>query len=181
MCKACALPPSHAAAHAACFGCPWDFLDTAFSHCLSPGGRSHGPGSPGSSCVGLMPPCRSLTGCLCLLLLQRRWYQTENEYYLLQFTLTVRCLFYTSFSLELCRQPPPAQRAPYSFLWLLAYVFYYPVFHNGPILNFPEFFRQVESSGGPQVGLHTECGVHKQFGNSKRLLNVQPKIIQSNG
>ncbi|OBS74342.1 hypothetical protein A6R68_15118 [Neotoma lepida] len=53
---------------------------------------------------------------------KRRWYKTENEYYLLQFTLTVRCLFYTSFSLELCRQPPPAQRAPYSFLWLLAYM-----------------------------------------------------------
>lgn len=91
----------------------------------------------------------SLTDCPCpLLLLQRRWYETDHEYYLLQFTLTVRCLFYTSFSLELCRQPAPAQRASSSFLWLLAYIFYYPVFHNGPILNFPEFFKQVESSGG---------------------------------
>lgn len=85
-----------------------------------------------------------------LLLLQRQWYETDSEYYLLQFTLTVRCLFYTSFSLELCRQPvpapAPAQRTPSSFLWLLAYVFYYPVFHNGPILNFPEFFKQVELS-----------------------------------
>lgn len=88
-----------------------------------------------------------------LLLLQRQWYERDSEYYLLQFTLTVRCLFYTSFSLELCRQPvpapAPAQRTPSSFLWLLAYVFYYPVFHNGPILNFPEFFKQVELSGGP--------------------------------
>ncbi|KAL6042090.1 hypothetical protein STEG23_003940, partial [Scotinomys teguina] len=75
---------------------------------------------------------------------KRGWYKTENEYYLLQFTLTVRCLFYTSFSLELCRQPLSAQRAPYSFPWMLAYVFYYPVFHNGPILNFPEFFRQMQ-------------------------------------
>ncbi|GAB1285901.1 Protein-cysteine N-palmitoyltransferase HHAT [Apodemus speciosus] len=75
---------------------------------------------------------------------KRRWYKTENEYYLLQFTLTVRCLYYTSFSLELCRQPPSAQRASYSFLWLLTYVFYYPVFHNGPILSFPEFFRQMQ-------------------------------------
>lgn len=132
-----------------------------------------------------------------MLLLQRWWYETDSEYYLLQFTLTVRCLFYTSFSLELCRQPAPtpAQRASSSFLWLLAYVFYYPVFHNGPILNFPEFFKQVESSGGPdkfyvglplldcefspQMGLLTECGIHGGFGNGKRLLNVQPKIIQS--
>lgn len=91
-----------------------------------------------------------LTDCPPLLHLQRQWYETDSEYYLLQFTLTVRCLFYTSFSLELCRQPAPApaQPASSSFPWLLAYVFYYPVFHNGPILNFPEFYKQVESSGG---------------------------------
>uniref|UniRef100_A0A8C3WHB8 Hedgehog acyltransferase n=1 Tax=Catagonus wagneri TaxID=51154 RepID=A0A8C3WHB8_9CETA len=75
---------------------------------------------------------------------KRGWYQTENEYYLLQFTLTVRCLYYTSFSLELCRPQPPAARAACSFPWLLAYVFYYPVFHNGPILGFPEFVTQMQ-------------------------------------
>ncbi|XP_038205720.1 protein-cysteine N-palmitoyltransferase HHAT isoform X2 [Arvicola amphibius] len=80
-----------------------------------------------------------------LLAKKRRWYETDSEYYLLQFTLTVRCLFYTSFSLELCRQPAPAPAQPgSSFPWLLAYVFYYPVFHNGPILNFPEFFKQMQ-------------------------------------
>ncbi|KAL0608825.1 Protein-cysteine N-palmitoyltransferase HHAT [Plecturocebus cupreus] len=73
--------------------------------------------------------------------LPRRWYKTENEYYLLQFTLTVRCLYYTSFSLELCWQKLPAACTS-SFPWMLAYVFYYPVFHNGPILSFPEFIRQ---------------------------------------
>ncbi|XP_060220931.1 protein-cysteine N-palmitoyltransferase HHAT isoform X2 [Meriones unguiculatus] len=124
---------------------------------------------------------------------KRKWYETENEYYLLQFTLTVRCLYYTSFSLELCRQPlpaqrapqqpppaqrapqqppptqrtpqqpPPAQRAPHSFPWLLAYVFYYPVFHNGPILNFPEFFKQMQQPdlSSPQRGL---CGLAKALG-----------------
>ncbi|XP_040593122.1 protein-cysteine N-palmitoyltransferase HHAT isoform X3 [Mesocricetus auratus] len=75
---------------------------------------------------------------------KRRWYETENEYYLLQFTLTVRCLYYTSFCLELCRRSPPAQRTAYAFPWLLAYVFYYPVFHNGPIITFPEFFKQMQ-------------------------------------
>ncbi|KAB0342111.1 hypothetical protein FD754_019037 [Muntiacus muntjak] len=74
---------------------------------------------------------------------KRGWYQTENEYYLLQFTLTVRCLYCTSFSLELCWQPPPAERPFYSLPWMLAYVFYYPVFHNGPVLSFPEFIAQM--------------------------------------
>ncbi|KAM5238624.1 protein-cysteine N-palmitoyltransferase HHAT isoform 1-T1 [Ctenodactylus gundi] len=75
---------------------------------------------------------------------KRQWYRTETEYYLLQFTLTVRCLYYTSFSLEFCRQQMPAARASYSFSWMLAYIFYYPVFHNGPILNFPEFIKQMQ-------------------------------------
>ncbi|XP_076797749.1 protein-cysteine N-palmitoyltransferase HHAT isoform X2 [Arvicanthis niloticus] len=94
---------------------------------------------------------------------KRRWYKTENEYYLLQFSLTVRCLYYTSFSLELCRQPPSAQRASYSFLWLLTYVFYYPVFHNGPILTFPEFFRQMQQ---PELSSlqHSLCILAKGLG-----------------
>ncbi|XP_070624746.1 protein-cysteine N-palmitoyltransferase HHAT isoform X1 [Bos indicus] len=75
---------------------------------------------------------------------KRGWYKTENEYYLLQFTLTVRCLYYTSFSLELCWQPPLAERPFYSLPWMLAYVFYYPVFHNGPVLSFPEFIAQMQ-------------------------------------
>nr|XP_023404178.1 LOW QUALITY PROTEIN: protein-cysteine N-palmitoyltransferase HHAT [Loxodonta africana] len=79
-----------------------------------------------------------------LLARKRRWYQTENEYYLLQFTLTVRCLYYTSFSLESCWQQAPTERASYSFPWMLTYVFYYPVFHNGPILSFPEFIKQMQ-------------------------------------
>ncbi|XP_070353385.1 protein-cysteine N-palmitoyltransferase HHAT isoform X8 [Equus asinus] len=75
---------------------------------------------------------------------KRGWYQTENEYYLLQFTLTVRCLCYTSFSLEFCWRQLPAEHTSYSFPWMVAYVFYYPVFHNGPILSFPEFIRQMQ-------------------------------------
>uniref|UniRef100_A0A8C0CD97 Hedgehog acyltransferase n=1 Tax=Balaenoptera musculus TaxID=9771 RepID=A0A8C0CD97_BALMU len=90
-----------------------------------------------------------------LLARKRGWYQTENEYYLLQFTLTVRCLYYTSFSLELCWQQPPAERTFCSFPWMVAYVFYYPVFHNGPILSFPEFIAQMQQQeqGSPKASL----------------------------
>ncbi|XP_007446422.1 PREDICTED: protein-cysteine N-palmitoyltransferase HHAT, partial [Lipotes vexillifer] len=85
----------------------------------------------------------------------RGWYQTENEYYLLQFTLTVRCLYCTSFSLELCWQQLPAERTFCSFPWMVAYVFYYPVFHNGPILSFPEFIAQMQQQepGSPKASL----------------------------
>ncbi|XP_001366478.2 protein-cysteine N-palmitoyltransferase HHAT [Monodelphis domestica] len=76
---------------------------------------------------------------------KRGWYKTENEYYLLQFTLTVRCLYYTSFSLEFCWQGHPPEGSSYSFFWLLAYVFYYPVLHNGPIISFTEFVKQMQN------------------------------------
>lgn len=149
-CKAPVLTPRYTAAHTALVagGICLTLLCTQLSFIASVLGKAKvGVPWPVPVC-GLMLPCCSLMGCPPLLLLQRKWYKTENEYYLLQFTLTVRCLYYTSFSLELCRQPPSAQRTSYSFPWLLAFVFYYPVFHNGPIINFPEFFKQVESSGG---------------------------------
>ncbi|KAM4813019.1 protein-cysteine N-palmitoyltransferase HHAT isoform X2 [Urocitellus parryii] len=86
-----------------------------------------------------------------LLVRKRRWYKTDNEYDLLHFTLTVRCLCYTSFSLEFCWQQLPAARASYSFPWVLAYVFYYPVFHNGPILTFPDFVKQMQQQELPSL------------------------------
>ncbi|NXM62068.1 HHAT palmitoyltransferase, partial [Illadopsis cleaveri] len=73
---------------------------------------------------------------------KRKWYDTENEYYLLLFTVSVRCLFCTSFSLEYCWHAP-AQKSSHSFPWMLAYVFYYPTFHNGPLVNFDEFSKQM--------------------------------------
>lgn len=151
ICRGHFLLPSYAAAPMACFGCQWGFLIlpcTQLCFTASVAGEAI-VSFPRPAPVSGQAGC-PLTDCPPLLRLQRRWYETDSEYYLLQFTLTVRCLFYTSFSLELCRQPvpAPAQPASSSFPWLLAYVFYYPVFHNGPILNFPEFFKQVESSGG---------------------------------
>ncbi|XP_037353700.1 protein-cysteine N-palmitoyltransferase HHAT isoform X2 [Talpa occidentalis] len=72
---------------------------------------------------------------------KRGWYRTENEFHLLHFTLTVRCLAWTGFSLERAWQRLPTCR---SFPWLLAYVFYYPVLHNGPALSFPHFVCQMQ-------------------------------------
>ncbi|XP_061481284.1 protein-cysteine N-palmitoyltransferase HHAT isoform X8 [Rhineura floridana] len=73
---------------------------------------------------------------------KRGWYASESEYYLLLFTLTVRCLYYTSFGLEYCWYRP-TKMTHHPFLWMLAYVFYYPVFHNGPIITFDEFYNQI--------------------------------------
>ncbi|XP_061481277.1 protein-cysteine N-palmitoyltransferase HHAT isoform X2 [Rhineura floridana] len=74
--------------------------------------------------------------------IKRGWYASESEYYLLLFTLTVRCLYYTSFGLEYCWYRP-TKMTHHPFLWMLAYVFYYPVFHNGPIITFDEFYNQM--------------------------------------
>ncbi|XP_058021289.1 protein-cysteine N-palmitoyltransferase HHAT isoform X2 [Ahaetulla prasina] len=73
---------------------------------------------------------------------KRGWYASENEYYLLVFTLIVRCLYYTSFSLEYCWDRT-TDMIQHSFLWMLSYTFYYPVFHNGPVITFDEFYTQM--------------------------------------
>ncbi|RXM28478.1 Protein-cysteine N-palmitoyltransferase HHAT [Acipenser ruthenus] len=75
--------------------------------------------------------------------MQRSWYKTENEYYLLLFSLAMCCLRYTSFSLEYCWQNS-GQKSYKSFFWFTAYLFYYPLFHNGPIINYEEFTLQMQ-------------------------------------
>ncbi|XP_048392654.1 protein-cysteine N-palmitoyltransferase HHAT isoform X4 [Stegostoma tigrinum] len=75
--------------------------------------------------------------------IQRRWYKTENEYFLLLFCLALCNLRYTSFSLEYCWYYDGPQRLGVSFCWLLAYAFYYPVFHNGPIVCYDDFINQM--------------------------------------
>ncbi|XP_054836504.1 protein-cysteine N-palmitoyltransferase HHAT [Eublepharis macularius] len=86
--------------------------------------------------------------------IKRGWYASENEYYLLLFTLMVRCLYYTSFSLEYCWAK---EKMHYSFLWMLAYVFYYPVLHNGPIITFDEFYEQMTNQD--LGGLKSNLGI----------------------
>ncbi|XP_053316941.1 protein-cysteine N-palmitoyltransferase HHAT [Spea bombifrons] len=86
--------------------------------------------------------------------IQRSWYSSENEYYLLVFTLTVRCLYYTSFSLEYCTHQQ-SERESYTFSSMLVYAFYYPVFHNGPVITYNEFTKQLQNKDtswpGPNI------------------------------
>ncbi|XP_062911788.1 protein-cysteine N-palmitoyltransferase HHAT [Mobula hypostoma] len=76
--------------------------------------------------------------------IQKRWYETENEYFLLLFCLALCNLRYTSFCLEYCWDRVSPQRCCRSFCWLLTYVFYYPVFHNGPIICYDDFNKQMQ-------------------------------------
>ncbi|XP_075060302.1 protein-cysteine N-palmitoyltransferase HHAT isoform X1 [Mixophyes fleayi] len=76
--------------------------------------------------------------------MQRGWYTSENEYYLLRFTLTVRSLFYTSFCLE-CSGQHASDGGSFSFPSMLVYVFYQPLLHNGPIITFNEFSKQMQT------------------------------------
>uniref|UniRef100_H3A5E9 Hedgehog acyltransferase n=2 Tax=Latimeria chalumnae TaxID=7897 RepID=H3A5E9_LATCH len=75
--------------------------------------------------------------------IQRDWYETENEYYLLLFSLAICSLRYTSFSLEHCWYQSSEKKYKL-FLWMLAYLFYYPVFHNGPVISYDEFSKQIQ-------------------------------------
>ncbi|XP_041109021.1 protein-cysteine N-palmitoyltransferase HHAT isoform X1 [Polyodon spathula] len=88
--------------------------------------------------------------------MQRSWYKTENEYYLLLFSLAMCCLRYTSFSLEYCWQDS-GQKSDRSFFCFTAYLFYYPLFHNGPIINYEEFTWQMwrQDSGVVQTDICT--------------------------
>ncbi|XP_075720706.1 protein-cysteine N-palmitoyltransferase HHAT isoform X2 [Rhinoderma darwinii] len=97
-----------------------------------------------------IPTITWLSSVLVLLLLhnesvediQRAWYGSENEYYLLQFTLTVRSLFYTSYCLEYSSLQA-SDKSPFSLPSLMLYIFYYPLFHNGPIITYNEFTKQM--------------------------------------
>ncbi|XP_069810914.1 protein-cysteine N-palmitoyltransferase HHAT isoform X2 [Dendropsophus ebraccatus] len=97
-----------------------------------------------------LPVITWLSSVLLLLLLhsdsvediQRAWYDSENEFYLLQFTLTVRSLFYTSYCLEYSSQQA-SDNVHFSFPSLVLYTFYYPLLHNGPIITYQDFADQI--------------------------------------
>ncbi|XP_056624385.1 protein-cysteine N-palmitoyltransferase HHAT isoform X2 [Triplophysa dalaica] len=91
--------------------------------------------------------------------LQRGWYGSEEQYFLLLFSTAVCGLRCISFSLELCWSPleaggPNHRRSPLqnkglqpliSQLYkLTAYCFYHPLFYNGPIMTYKDFSEQVE-------------------------------------
>ncbi|XP_036403106.1 protein-cysteine N-palmitoyltransferase HHAT [Megalops cyprinoides] len=79
--------------------------------------------------------------------LQRDWYETEAEYYLLLFSVAVCCLRSISYSLEHCWRPLEAGSFT-RFCWLAAYTFYHPLFYNGPIVNFQDFTQQMQRPNG---------------------------------
>uniref|UniRef100_A0A671LDP2 Protein-cysteine N-palmitoyltransferase HHAT-like n=1 Tax=Sinocyclocheilus anshuiensis TaxID=1608454 RepID=A0A671LDP2_9TELE len=90
--------------------------------------------------------------------LQRGWYTSEDQYYLLLFSTAVCSLHCISFSLELCWCPlqaggpnhcPPIEvkglkTLIFQFYKLTAYCFYHPLFYNGPIVTFRDFTEQID-------------------------------------
>uniref|UniRef100_A0A3P9N2Z0 Hedgehog acyltransferase n=1 Tax=Poecilia reticulata TaxID=8081 RepID=A0A3P9N2Z0_POERE len=74
--------------------------------------------------------------------IQRGWYSTEEEYYLLLFSIAVCGLRFISFSLEHCWSPLECGRVAQLF-WLFSYTFYHPFFYNGPIITFKAYSEQV--------------------------------------
>ncbi|XP_041921446.1 protein-cysteine N-palmitoyltransferase HHAT [Alosa sapidissima] len=97
---------------------------------------------------------------------QRGWYESEEQYYLLIFSVAVCGLRCISFSLEFCWSDqccpltaggPQCASVPRAFLSQLyrlsAYCFYHPVFYNGPIITYRDFSKQMLR---PCVGV---CGV----------------------
>lgn len=73
---------------------------------------------------------------------QRGWYKTEEEYYLLLFSIAVCGLRFISFSLEHCWCHLNRGRVV-QLCWLFSYTFYHPFFYNGPIITYKEYVEQV--------------------------------------
>lgn len=86
---------------------------------------------------------------------QRGWYDSDEQYYLLMFSIAMCVLRCVSFSLELCWSPlqDGGTNRCFSFLNfrkcltqlynLVSYCFYHPLFYNGPIINYNHFSQQV--------------------------------------
>uniref|UniRef100_A0A3Q1GPB4 Hedgehog acyltransferase n=1 Tax=Acanthochromis polyacanthus TaxID=80966 RepID=A0A3Q1GPB4_9TELE len=76
--------------------------------------------------------------------IQRRWYQSEEEYYLLLFSVAVCGLRFISFSLEHCWSPLSHGGGDVVQLcWLFSYTFYHPFFYNGPIITYKDYTEQM--------------------------------------
>ncbi|KAM3862776.1 protein-cysteine N-palmitoyltransferase HHAT [Diretmus argenteus] len=73
---------------------------------------------------------------------QRGWYQTEEEYYLLLFSVAVCGLRFISFSLEHC-WCPSEPGGVVQLYWLFSYSFYHPLFYNGPIITYKDYVQQM--------------------------------------
>ncbi|XP_060789246.1 protein-cysteine N-palmitoyltransferase HHAT isoform X1 [Neoarius graeffei] len=107
-------------------------------------------------------------GCTLLLLstlhissvqdLQRGWYDSDECYYLLTFSIAMCVLRCVSFSLELCWSPLQGRGTNQrfsvlnfttfltQFYDLVSYCFYHPLFYNGPVINYNHFSQQMDSA-----------------------------------
>ncbi|XP_078144751.1 protein-cysteine N-palmitoyltransferase HHAT-like [Centroberyx gerrardi] len=72
----------------------------------------------------------------------RGWYKTEEEYYLLLFSVAVCGLRFISFRLEHCWRPLEPSGAEQLY-WLFSYSFYHPLFYNGPIITYKDYIQQM--------------------------------------
>ncbi|XP_060943661.1 protein-cysteine N-palmitoyltransferase HHAT [Limanda limanda] len=75
--------------------------------------------------------------------IQRGWYETEEEYYLLLFSVAVCGLRFISFSLEHC-WCPAGRGGVVQLGWLFSYTFYHPFFYNGPIIPYKDYTEQMQ-------------------------------------
>ncbi|XP_061693573.1 protein-cysteine N-palmitoyltransferase HHAT isoform X2 [Syngnathoides biaculeatus] len=77
--------------------------------------------------------------------IQRGWYERDEEYYLLLFSVAVGTLRLLSFSLERCGRPAVHAGTFPQLCWLLSYTFYHPFFYNGPVITYNDFVEQMQT------------------------------------
>ncbi|CAI5654656.1 unnamed protein product [Oreochromis niloticus] len=77
--------------------------------------------------------------------LQRGWYESDEEHYLLLFSVAVCGLRFISFSLEHCWSPED-HCSVVQLCWLFSYTFYHPFFYNGPIITYKNYIEQMQKS-----------------------------------
>lgn len=75
--------------------------------------------------------------------IQRGWYETEEEYYLLLFSVAVCGLRFISSSLEHCWCPLD-RGGVVELYWVFSYTFYHPFFYNGPVISYRDYVEQMQ-------------------------------------
>lgn len=111
---------------------------------------------------------------------QRGWYETEEEYYLLLFSVAVCGLRFISFSLDHCWCPLDGGAVD-QLCWLLSYTFYHPFFYNGPLVTHRDYVEQVRELTEAAPELNCDLVPIASFGTTKsqqcgiyrRILNFE--------
>ncbi|XP_077468698.1 protein-cysteine N-palmitoyltransferase HHAT isoform X1 [Stigmatopora argus] len=97
--------------------------------------------------------------------IKRGWYEHEEEYYLLLFSVAVSTLRLISFSLEYCKRPTIHTGGLLQLGWLLSYTFYHPFFYNGPVITYNDYLEQMQ-----RPTEQSKAGAHYLFFYSARIL-----------